>query len=130
MSDPAESHPVPATAPRPRVTDFSHTPIYVRSGSRWQRRPPRVVPVANVRARIAYILLAVFTSTVGMGFAAVAAGWGTWTDLKDFITPLITAEVGLLGAVMGFYYATHEQHLTGIQKVDPAQERNEDGLDP
>lgn len=67
-----------------------------------------VVDAANVRATIAYALLGIFAGTIAMAFVSFATGWAKISDIRDFVTPFITAEVGLLGAVMGFYYATHD----------------------
>ena len=82
-----------------------------------ERKAIRVVPVANVRARIAYVLLSIFAGTILAGFITVDAHWGTFSDVRNFIEPLVTAEVSLLGAVMGFYYATHQNELSNLEKV-------------
>lgn len=59
-----------------------------------------------------------------MAFVALGAKWGTAGTIRDFVTPMITAEIGLLGAVTGFYFATHE-HGEGLPPVKSAQESTE-----
>jgi hypothetical protein len=113
------------------LTSLTLSPASVYRRRFWSRnrRETRVVPVANVRARIAYVLLIIFGATIGMGFASVAAGWGSFDTVRTFITPLITAEVSLLGAVMGFYYATHQNEIDGIPKVSPKSPKDQDPSD-
>jgi hypothetical protein len=75
------------------------------------KRPYKEIPVkplANVQANIAYALLWIFALTLAAAFVSVDTGWVKITSVPDFVTPFITAQVGLLGAVMGFYFATHE----------------------
>lgn len=70
--------------------------------------PPGTPPtsVASVRARIAYLLLSIFAGTIVLTFLAGALGWATPSDIRQFAAPILTAQVSLLGAVMGFYYAS------------------------
>jgi hypothetical protein len=68
-----------------------------------------VKPLANVQATIAYALLWIFALTILASIVLVGADIISAADAKDFVTPFITAEVGLLGAVTGFYFATREQ---------------------
>ena len=93
-----------------RLSDTPTQPVYLwRSWWPFSRPPrsgPRTVSLDNVRARIAYALLVIFASTVGLIFVAVALHWMTPSSVKDLITPIITAEVSLLGAATGFYYGT------------------------
>jgi len=63
----------------------------------------------NVRARIAYVLLAIFAGTIGLTFGAAAGHWAVPSDIRQFEAPIISAEVSLLGAVMGFYYASRKE---------------------
>jgi Mn2+/Fe2+ NRAMP family transporter len=64
----------------------------------------RVAPysMASVRAKIAYVLLAIFGATVAGSFLALGADWATAGAIKDFVEPVLTAEVGLLGAGLRF----------------------------
>jgi uncharacterized membrane protein YGL010W len=82
----------------------------------------RVSPyaMASVRAKIAYVLLVIFGATVAGSFLALGADWATAGAIKDFVEPVLTAEVGLLGAVMGFYFATHEHetHHPGVRSSE------------
>ena len=66
----------------------------------------KIVPIENVRARIAYALLWIFGLTVGASFFGILSGWVSSTDLRDFMTPITTAEVGLLGSATGFYFGS------------------------
>src|SRR5579863_8127368 len=92
-----------APPPPPTPTKWWH--IFMRP-----RRPgPRTVPVENVRARIAYILLGIFAATIGLTFGAAAGHWAGTNDIRQFEAPIISAEVSLLGAVMGFYYASRKE---------------------
>jgi hypothetical protein len=65
-------------------------------------------PVGSVRAKIAYMLILIFAGTVLLSFIGLAAHWATAEQLKDFVVPFLSAEIGVIGAVTGFYFATHE----------------------
>ena len=71
-------------------------------------KPPRFppTPVEKIRARIAYMLLWIFAGTIVLTFVAGASGWASPSDIRQFAAPIISAEIGLLGAVTGFYYAS------------------------
>lgn len=84
---------------------------------------PRTVPVENVRARIAYMLLVIFAGTILLTFVAAALGWASPSDIRQFEAPIVSAEVSLLGAVMGFYYASRVDNPT---LVPPATAQDDD----
>lgn len=81
----------------------------VPTESRPVRSAKKAPPIGSVRAKIAYLLIFIFAGTIGASFAGLALHWASSArELGDFVTPFITAEVGVLGAVTGFYFATHE----------------------
>lgn len=88
----------------PKIVLAGPTPM----GSRPVQSAKKAPELGSVRANIAYCLLAIFAATVGLCFAGVALGWGTDGTFRQVSAALISGEIGLLGAVMGFYYATHE----------------------
>jgi hypothetical protein len=77
-----------------------------RTGDVQDKSTGRRLPLQRTQARIAYALLAIFAATVGMGFAGLASHWANAKTMKDFLTLFIPSEVGLLGAVTGFYFAS------------------------
>ena len=77
----------------------------------------------KVRANIAYWLLFVFGATIGLDFGAVAGHWASPNDVRNLAAPIISAEVSLLGAVTGFYYASHRPPAVG----SPVSAQSENG---
>jgi hypothetical protein len=117
----------------PRVVDFSSGVVAEKARRQWpwSRRPrAEVNSMQNVRAKIAFRLIWILAGTIVLGFVSADTHWGGWGVVRTFMTPLITAEVSLLGAATGFYYATHEQEMNSLEKVNPsaAIEAGETGL--
>jgi len=103
---------------------------YVLSGPTPIARYPvksakKAPPIGSVRAKIAYLLILIFAGTIAASFIGLALHWANVADLRDFVTPFITAEVGVLGAVTGFYFATHE-HDTSNEHTHKDREDGED----
>lgn len=63
--------------------------------------PPGIspTPAEQIRARIAYLLLAIFAGTVAL-ILVVGAG-----DIREVGAAIIAAEAGLLGTVLRSYFA-------------------------
>lgn len=106
------------------VLTLSSFPVSSRFGpARMVQRPSLIhslllrrhksIEVDRVRAYIAYWLLFIFAATVGLIFGSAAGHWAAINDLRELAAPLITAEVSLLGAVTGFYFAS--QRPTSIE---------------
>jgi hypothetical protein len=72
--------------------------------------PPRPETVEEIRedARrvIAFILLSILAGTILVAFITVWTNRMTIEDLKTVATSLITPVVGLVGAVIGFYFGS------------------------
>ncbi len=60
---------------------------------------------ADVRKHIAYWLLVIFTATIAVALASAFFAFH-WTEGKDILLVLLPAETGLLGSVLGFYFAS------------------------
>lgn len=72
-------------------------------------RPPSTDPLEvkqeGTRHGIAWCLLGILSGTILAGFCTIWAGDASIEDVKNFLPIVIAPVVGLLGAVMGFYYA-------------------------
>lgn len=60
---------------------------------------------ADVRKHIAYWLLVIFTLTIAVALTSAFFAFH-WTEGKDILLVLLPAETGLLGSVLGFYFAS------------------------
>jgi hypothetical protein len=100
----------PAAPVPPPTTQDTTKPVSLVAGSSPAAPvpPPTTQDLADGETRhfIAWSLLAIFAGSILAGFATVWSGIATESAVKDFLTPIITAVVGLLGSVMGFYYGT------------------------
>lgn|ERR1700694_1777975 len=61
-------------------------------------------PKLRAQTSLGICLLFIFAATIALGFAAPAAHWMAANDDRSLLQLLIPAQVGLLGAVTGFFY--------------------------
>ena len=69
---------------------------------------PGTVGVEDVRATLAYFLAFIYAGTI-LGafillFISKQYGKPDWTDVKDLVTTILSAETALFGTVLGFYF--------------------------
>lgn len=77
--------------------------------------PGKIVDETDVRAKLAFILAAIFGGTILISLILLASFVFFKTQLsgqtdqfkpvQDFVANLMSAEVGLFGTVLGFYFA-------------------------
>jgi hypothetical protein len=60
----------------------------------------------STRGFIAYGILAVIAGVILGTFATIALNWTTQAMLKDLLTAILNPLIGLLGAVIGFYFGS------------------------
>ena|ERR1022692_1704573 len=66
------------------------------------RSIPGEISDTSVRARLAYLLVAIYGGTIILSFIIV--GFCASNDVHQMIENLIAAETGLFGTVLGFYF--------------------------
>lgn len=60
----------------------------------------------TTRGRIAYGILGVIGVVIVGTFATIAWDWTSQLMLKDLLTAILNPLIGLLGAVIGFYFGS------------------------
>jgi uncharacterized protein YacL len=97
--------PEPAKPPREEVLDLTGEPVPMKGVA----APEQVVidqVRENTRGRIAFWILGIIAGVIVGAFATIAWNWTTQAMLKDLLTEILTPLIGLLGAVIGFYFGS------------------------
>jgi hypothetical protein len=62
------------------------------------------------RKHLAYALMALLAATVAAGFVLVFTHTATMDDTVKFVAIFLTAESGLVGSALGFYFSSPPQN--------------------
>ncbi len=60
----------------------------------------------NVRGKLGYALIALFALELAAAFVGVAVGGDFWVRMQEFLQITFAGLVGLVGAVVGFYFGS------------------------